>query len=454
MNDRARCRIAVVGCGHVGLVTAAGFAELGHSVVGIEIDRGRLSRLNQGVVPFREPALPELVREQMRHGRLAFTSSYTNGLKDANAVFLCVSTPSTVTGAADLTNVRAAVSSIAAVLAGRARQPVIANKSTSPIGTGETIEALLDRAYYASRAAPPPIVANPEFLREGQAVHDFRHPNRIVVGSEDDDAARFIASLYRGIRAPVLVTGLRSAELIKYVSNAYLATRISFVNEVARLCEAIGVDADLVLKGAGMDPRIGLGFFAPGIGYGGSCLPKDVAALCHTGECQGMPLRLLGAVQDVNTHQKKHAVNAIRRMLNGLEGRTIAVWGLTFKPGTDDVRESPAIDVVALLKNEGAEVRCFDPAFAGSASTVDGLALQHTPQAACIGADALAVLTDWPEFRQVSLDEVASLMAGRSLFDGRNLLNREAVERAGLVYCGIGRPIRTSRPARRVGVPA
>jgi len=441
MPDRSKCRISVVGCGHVGLVTAVGFAELGHYVTGIDIDRTRIRQLHEGKAPFREPQLEQLLQQNIASGRLQFTSSFERGLRYADAVFLCVSTPSTVTGAANLSHVRAAVTTIAAVLAGQGRQPVIANKSTSPIGTGETIEALLRRAFQSSRSDCPAIVSNPEFLREGHAMRDFLQPSRIVVGSDDQAAARFVANLYRGVHAPVLITGLRSAEMIKYVSNAYLATRVSFANEVSRLCEAIGVDSDEVLLGAGMDPRIGSQFFAPGVGYGGSCLPKDVAALAHTGDSHGSPMRLLSAVQEVNNHQRKHAVNALRRMLGGLEGRTVAVWGLAFKGGTDDVRESPAIDIIALLRNEGATVRCFDPAFTGE-SPLEGIAVCPTADEACDGTDALAILTDWPQFRQVDLERLRSRMAGRVIFDGRNMLNREAAEAAGFTYAGVGRPER------------
>lgn len=441
MPDTSKCRISVVGCGHVGLVTAAGFAELGHYVTGIDIDQSRVAAVQAGRAPFREPRLDELLKANIASGRLQFTTSFERGLKYADAIFLCVSTPSTATGAADLSHVRAAVTTIAAVLAGQRRQPVIANKSTSPIGTGETIDTLLRRAFQTSRSAAPAIVSNPEFLREGHGMRDFLQPSRIVVGSDDPAAARFVANLYRGVRAPVLITNLRSAEMIKYVSNAYLATRVSFANEVSRLCEAIGVDADEVLLGAGMDPRIGSQFFSPGAGYGGSCLPKDVAALAHTGDSHGTPMRLLSAVQEVNNHQRKHVVNSLRRMLGGLEGRTVAVWGLAFKGGTDDLRESPAIDVIALLRNEGATVRCFDPAFTNEAQ-VEGIALCGSAEEACQDADALAIVTDWPQFRQTDLARLRSRMSGRVIFDGRNMLERQAAEDAGFIYAGIGRPER------------
>lgn len=454
MSDRPRCRITVVGCGHVGLVTAAGLAELGHHVVGIDTDQVRVAGLHEGCAPFREPRIEDLLRSNLERGRLDFTTSYARGLRYADVVFLCVATPSTVTGAADLSNLRSSVTSLAAVLAQQRRQPIIANKSTAPIGTGETIEHLLRRAFLASRTEPPAIVSNPEFLREGHAVRDFFSPSRIVAGSDDPAAARFVANLYRGIQAPIVITGLRAAELIKYVSNAYLATRVSFVNEVARLCEVIGIDADEVLSGAGMDPRIGSDFFSPGVGYGGSCLPKDVAALAHSGDSHGTPMRLLSAVQEVNLHQRKHVVNTLRRMLGGLEGKTVACWGLAFKGGTDDLRESPAMDIVALLCNEGAVVRAFDPAFDPEDDILPGITLFSTAAEATDGADALAILTDWPQFRHADPADLRRRMAGRVVFDGRNMLSREPLEAAGLLYAGIGRPLRRESATAELGVPA
>lgn len=442
MHDRGSWNISVVGCGHVGLVTAAGLAKLGHHVTGIDCDETLIERLKWAELPFREPRLGQLLKSQMAAGRLQFTNSYDDGLASADAVFLCVSTPSTVTGAADLSNVRAAASSVAATLSRLRRRPYIVNKSTAPIGTGEMIAGLFERAFRDSGTPAPAVVSNPEFLREGHAVEDFLAPSRVIVGSEDGEAAEAVAGLFHLTQSPTLVTDLRSAEMIKYVSNAYLATRVSFANEVSRLCERLEIDADGVLAGAGMDPRIGTEFFAPGIGYGGSCLPKDVAALAHVGDSVGAAMRLLSAVQDVNNHQRKHVVNVLRSLMGGLEGCTVAAWGLTFKGGTDDIRESPAIDVVALLRNEGAQVRCYDPAFSYDQESVAGIELQASAEEACRGADALVVLTDWPQFRHVDLQKISRLMRGRTIFDGRNTLQRETAEAAGFTYVGIGRPLR------------
>jgi UDPglucose 6-dehydrogenase len=426
--------IAIVGCGHVGAISAACFTRLGHRVTGIDIDVAAIEGLCRGRSAVHEAGFEELLVEGICSGRLDFTSSFEDGLADAEVVFLCVSTPPTVTGAADLRNVRAAVKEIARALKGRAPLPVIVNKSTAPIGTGETIESIFMRSFEPSNSRPP-IVSNPEFLREGSAVADFFAPDRIVVGAEDRIAAEQVAALYSGIEAPVLLTDLRTAEMIKYVSNAFLATRVSFINEIARLCEAVAIDVEDVVKGVSLDSRIGSHYLRPGIGYGGSCLPKDVAALAHTGDSAGIAMRLLAAVQETNLSQRKHAVNCLRRLLGTLDGKRIAVWGGTFKGDTEDTRESPALDVIQLLRNEGAEIALYDPALTRIEPDLAPTALD-----AVEGADALAVLSDWPSFTEIPAFEIQRRMAGRVVFDGRNILSRKEVQDAGLTYYGVGRP--------------
>jgi UDPglucose 6-dehydrogenase len=334
--------------------------------------------------------------------------------------------------------VRRAVGQIAEVLASTRERPLIVNKSTSPIGTGETIEAILARTFVTERR--PVIVSNPEFLREGDGVHDFFHPQRIVVGAERKEDAERVAALYGSIEAPVILTDLRSAEMIKYVSNAFLATRVSFINEISRLCENLGVDVDIVAYGASLDPRIGSSYLNPGIGYGGSCLPKDVAALCHSGDSVGVTMRVLAAVQEVNVGQRKQAVNSIRKLLGPLEGATVAVWGVTFKAGSEDLRDSPAIDVVGLLRNEGAIVKVYDPSLNGEDSLPFADAICGSALEAAHDADCVALLTDWPEFAAVDITELSKTMRGRLVYDGRNMLNRADVERGGLAYYGVGRP--------------
>jgi UDPglucose 6-dehydrogenase len=439
-------RIAVVGCGHVGTVMAAALAELGHLVTGVDIDASLVAELNTGSLRFMEPNLQPLVQSNLHAARLSFTTSYAEALDGAGFVFLCVNTPSTTTGAADLRYVRRAVGQIAEVLAESEKQPLIVNKSTSPIGTGETIEAILARVFLSKKA--PVIVANPEFLREGHGVYDFFHPERIVVGAERREDAERVAALYAGLDAPLIVTDLRSAEMIKYVSNAFLATRVSFINEISRLCENLAVDVDVVAYGASLDPRIGASYFSPSIGYGGSCLPKDVAALCHSGDSLGVSMRVLNAVQEVNVGQRKHAVNSIRKLLGPLEGKTIGVWGVTFKGGSEDLRESPALDVISLLRNEGALVRVYDPSLSAQEDAVVGDLVCASALEAGTDADCVAVLTDWPELASVDLTALAKVMHGNLIYDGRNLLNVRDVEEAGLGYYGVGRASKSSNSVR------
>ncbi len=432
-------RVAVIGCGHVGLVIAAGLAALGHHVTGIDVNAELVDHLNGGRVDIQEPDLPDIVHGALEGGRLVFTSRYDEAIPRVEYIFLAVDTPQTLAGAADLRNIRAATHSIAANLNGTT--PIIINKSTSPIGTGETIEEILGAAITEQHRMPR-IVSNPEFLRQGSAVWDFFHPERTVVGSRSSDDARAVAALYAALPGEVIVTDLRTAEMIKYVANAFLATRVSFINEIARLCEHVGSNIDVVVEGISHDPRIGGHFFRPGIGYGGSCLPKDVAALRYIGETMGVSTPILSAVQEVNNVAKTSAVRRLRARLGPLEGRTIGVWGLTFKGGTEDTRDSPAMEVVALLRNEGVRVRAYDPAVAHDHGRVPAAfrpILCDEPIAAVAGADALAILTDWPAFREIDLEPVRIAMVGRVLFDGRNLLDRAAVEKAGFAYLGVGR---------------
>jgi UDPglucose 6-dehydrogenase len=425
---------------------AAGLAELGHEVYGLDRRAELVARLCNGDVPILEPGLTELVGKGLGEGRLSFTTSYEVAVVHAEFIFLAVDTPQTLAGAADLRNIRSATRSIAAALNGT--NPIIINKSTSPIGTGETIESILAEALH-NRQHRPRIASNPEFLRQGRAVEDFFNPDRIVVGARSAADAQAVARLYSALDSKVVITDLRTAEMIKYVANSFLATRVSFINEIARLCEHINVDVDTVIDGVSVDPRVGRHFFHPGIGFGGSCLPKDVAALRFIGEASGVATPVLQAVQEVNTAQRTSAVRKLRARLGGsLEGRVVGVWGLTFKAGTEDTRQSPAMDVVRLLQNDGATVHAYDPGVASDEHPDPELASIVCRSAidAARGADALAVLTDWPDFTTVPLDEVRAAMRGSVLFDGRNLLPREAAESAGFAYMGVGR---SATPHRR-----
>jgi UDPglucose 6-dehydrogenase len=429
-------RITVVGCGHVGLVMAAGFAHRGHAVTGLDRSPDLVAMLAAGTVPFHEAGLTELMHEGIASGRLRFTTTYAEAVPEAEIIFLTVDTPGTNGGAPDLRNIHSAATGIARSLNGTA--PIIVNKSTSPIGTGETIEAILRRDLTAAHKRPR-IVSNPEFLRQGHAVHDFFNPDRVVIGAQSETDAREIAALYDGLGGAVMITDLRTAEMIKYVANSFLAMRISFINEIAQLCEAVDVDIDAVVNGVGSDSRIGTQFLRPGIGYGGSCLPKDVAALRHMGDALGVATPVLSAVQQVNGTQPANAVRKLRLALGHVAGKVIGIWGLTFKGNTEDTRQSPAVDVVELLLDAGAQIRVYDPSLPRSLPEPLRRLTCADPLEAVAGADALAVLTDWPEFRAVSMEAVRLAMSGNVVLDGRNTLDRHAVQAIGLTYIGTGR---------------
>jgi UDPglucose 6-dehydrogenase len=426
-------------------------AKLGHEVVGLDVREELVEELRSGEVRILEQDLPELVRSGMTAGNLTFTTNYDHAIPEAEFIFIAVDTPPTIGGAADMRNLRIATRSIGASLNGFG--PIVVNKATAPIGTADTIQAILD-ATVGPDHAPARLVANPEFLRQGRAVYDFFNPDRIVVGSKSHEDALAVAGLYNGFLAEVVVTDLRTAEMIKYVSNSFLATRVSFINEVARLCEQIGVEVDQVIAGVALDERIGGHYLRPGIGYGGSCLPKDVAALRYIGETHGVATSLLGAVQEVNRSQKAQAVARLRSRLGPLDDRTIAVWGLSFKGGTEDLRDSPAMEVVNLLRNDGANVRLYDPALLADGSLVPHSLREfvlETPIDAACGADALAVLSDWDEFAQVPLADVRAVMRGSVIFDGRNVLDKASAEALGFSYMGVGRT--GTQPRRRRSDP-
>jgi UDPglucose 6-dehydrogenase len=438
-------RVTVIGCGHVGLIMSVGLAELGHDVSGLDVDAALVEQLQEGRPHIEEPELDRYLRSGLDSGRLRFTSRYDEVIGDATFIFLAVDTPQSLAGAANLKNIRAAMRGVVANLNGTS--PIIVNKSTSPIGTGETIESLASESLVNGHG-PVRIVSNPEFLRQGRAIEDFFRPDRIVVGSRSQEDAERVADLYAPLEAPTLMTDLRTAEMIKYVANSFLATRISFINEVARLCEQIGADIDTVIDGIAQDPRIGGHFFQPGIGFGGSCLPKDIAALRYIGEMFGVATPVLSAVQEVNVAQRTSAVRRLRARLGTLEGKRIGVWGLTFKGGTEDTRESPAVDVVELLLNEGAVIHAFDPSLALDPSRAPAsLRGRLSPSAleAVDDADAIAVLTDWPQFAHISLAEARTRMRGSILFDGRNIMSRAEAEASGFAYIGVGRVPSTYR---------
>jgi len=420
-------RVAVVGTGYVGMTTAVCLAHLGHDVVGADIDDERVRQLNEGEVPIVEAGIDTLLAEGLRSGRLRFSSDPATAVCGAEVVFVCVPTPEGTDGSADLSYIEAAAAQIAPCLDSEA---IVVNKSTVPVGSAKIVERVLQRPDVF-------VVSNPEFLREGSAVHDFLHPDRIVIGADERAAAIRVASLYLGIPAPVIVTDPASAETIKYAANAFLATKISFINAVAAVCEAVGADVDDVIAGVGFDKRIGEQFLRPGPGWGGSCFPKDSRALVRIAEDAGYDFELLKGVIVVNEQQIERIIGKIEQAAGGsVAGKVIGAWGLTFKARTDDLRESPSLAILSALSRKGAVVRAFDPTVKRQ---LPGIEVLLDPYAVCDGADVLAVLTEWDEFRWLDLDKVASLMVGHEIVDARNLLDRAAARRAGFGYQGVGR---------------
>ena len=430
-------RVGVIGSGYVGLTSAACLAHMGHDVVAADLDPERVARLNKGDVPILEEGLPRLVAEGLASRRLRFVVGAPNAAREAEVVFICVATPQGDDGAADLTFVEAAAREIAPVL-----KPgtVVINKSTMPVGSTRFVQRVLHEAA-GGQLDRVTVASNPEFLREGQAVRDFLNPDRIVVGCDDPEAAVKVSDLYRSMRAPVIVTDPASAEMIKYASNAFLATKISFVNAIANLCEAVDADVREVALGMGYDPRIGFQFLHPGPGYGGSCFPKDTAALLHMAHKHGYPFELLEGVIEVNRQQYARTVDKLRTAVGGdFADKVVGAWGLTFKADTDDLRDSPALHILRKVLEEGATVRAYDPA-AGERAT------EHLPSVevgsdayeVAEGADVLAVLTEWDEFRWKDFDRVRSAMRHPAIVDARNLLDPAALRRRGFSYVGIGR---------------
>ena len=427
--------VAVVGAGYVGLTTAACFARLGHDVRCADIDADRVARLSKGEIPILEEGMPGLVAEGLSIQRLRFVVGAAEAIRGAEFVFLCVGTPPGDDGSADLSAIEAVARDIAPLLEPGA---VVVNKSTVPVGTTRLVARWLAEA---GATHDTQVASNPEFLREGNAVRDFLQPQRIVIGCDDPAVAVRISELYRSVPAPIVVTDAASAEMIKQASNAFLATKISFINAVANVCEAVNADVRDVALGMGYDPRIGSDFLHPGPGFGGACLPKDTSALLRTAEEYGYDFSLLRGVLEVNDRQRDHVVDQIRAMAGGaLADRRIAVLGLTFKANTDDLRDSPALSIAAELVAAGATVCAFDPV-AGEAAgrEVPGLAVAADAYDACDGAEVLALLTEWDQFRWLDYSRVAAAMAEPRVVDARNLLDPAAMRRLGFRYQGVGR---------------
>jgi len=427
--------IAVVGVGYVGLVTSACFADLGNRVLALDIDESRIEGLKRGVMPIYEPGLEELVGRNVAAGRLSFTTSYREALPGVEFVFIAVGTPSGVDGEADLKYVREASISIAQAMS----EPlIVVNKSTVPVGTGDWVADII--ATHQPKPISFWVVSCPEFLREGSAILDFMNPARTVLGSLDHEAAEKVAQLHLALRAPIVMTDLRTAEMIKYASNAFLATKISFINEIANICEALGADVKEVAAGMGYDPRIGRHFLDAGLGYGGSCFPKDVNALAYMAVEQGRHPQLLQAVIDINADRRRILVEKTSEMLGDLSGATVGILGLTFKPNTDDLREAPALEVAERFRREGARVRAYDPVAMPRAATLHPeIEMAADPYALAEGCDALVVCTEWNEFKQLDLGKIKRAMRHPVVIDGRNIYDADQMEELGFRYRGVGR---------------
>ncbi len=427
----------MVGLGYVGLTTAACLADLGHDVIGVDIDVARITMLRRHRLPLYEPGLEELIERGARGGRLSFSGEIADALSSAEFVFLAVGTPPDRRGGADLTALKAAAKGIGQHLVDNV---VVVNKSTVPIGTGDLVSEIV-AASRPDEAITFSVVSNPEFLREGSAVNDFMHPDRIVLGGHDRNAAERVAELYRPLESPVLITNLYTAEMIKYASNAFLATKISFINEIARICEKLDADVSVVSEGMGMDGRIGADFLDAGVGFGGSCFPKDVRALARMAETMGYHPELLRTVMDINQDMRKLVVDRLEELLGGLRGQRIGILGLSYKPNTDDLREAPSIEIIRTLLRKGAVVQVYDPvAMANAKRVLDGGVVYATnAYGAARKVDGLAVLTEWNQFRSIDLKRLKLAMSRPVIVDGRNIWDPAKMRDLGFVYRGIGR---------------
>ena len=424
----------MVGAGYVGLTTAACLADLGNEISVVDIDEDKVRGLRRHRLPFYEPGLREVVERNARAGRLRFTTSYAEAIPGVEFAFIAVATPEGANGEADLSYVERAAACIAESLDGPL---IVVNKSTVPIGTGDIVSAVIERQTADYQVD---VVSNPEFLREGSALNDFMAPDRVVIGAHSRQAAEKVARLYEPLSAPTLIYNLYTAEMVKYASNAFLATRISFINEISRICERVDADAKLVAEGMGLDKRIGSQFLEAGIGYGGSCFPKDVKALSAIAEKYEYHPELLNAVMEINRDQRMLAVEKLRECLGTLRGQVIALLGLAFKPNTDDMREAPSIDITRALLRRGATVRGYDPAANARARTVmPDLECRNSAYAAARGADAVVVVTEWNEFKQLDLGRLKRVMRRPVMVDGRNVYDPDVMRKLGFVYRGIGR---------------
>jgi UDPglucose 6-dehydrogenase len=425
----------MIGVGYVGLVTGACLADLGNHVVCLNRSKEKAENLKKGVMPIYEPGLEEVVRRNYKAGRLDFTTNYQEAISEAELVFIAVGTPSGVDGEADLKHVQDAAENVARAMD---HPLIIVNKSTVPIGTGDWVANIVEKNKNADVAFS--VVSNPEFLREGSAVYDFMNPDRVVLGSLNRQAAEAVAQLYFPLQCPIIITDLRTAEMIKYASNAFLATRISFINEISSICERLGADVKDVARGMGYDKRIGPAFLEAGVGWGGSCFPKDVRALAHMATIHGCHPQLLRAVMEINRDQRVKVLQKLREILGSLDGKEIGILGLSFKPNTDDMREAPSIEIIRLLRNEGVLIKVYDPvAMDVARGILKDITYCRDPYEVAQGSDALVVVTEWNEFKQLNMVRIKGAMRQPVLIDGRNIYQPAEMKSLGFTYRGMGR---------------
>ncbi len=424
--------IAVVGTGYVGLVVGACLADLGNRVICVDVDEKKIEMLKRGESPIYEPGLDELLERNIGKQRLSFTTDIERAVKESSIIFIAVGTPQGKNGKADLKYVKQAAESIGKAMNG---EKIIVNKSTVPIGTGKMVEKIIGQHFKGKFH----VVSNPEFLREGSAINDFLQPDRIVIGNSDKKAAKKMEELYRPLNAKILFTDVESAELIKYASNAFLATKISFINEIAKLCDKVKADVQMVAKGVGLDKRIGPYFLRAGCGWGGSCFPKDVSALIEIGKQFGVEFLIPKAAEEVNKQQKFLPVKKAEKLLGSLKGKTITVLGLAFKPGTDDMREAPSIEIIRELLKKGAKVNAFDPIAEKEARKIfPSINYFDSVYSALEDSDAVLLITEWNEFKEMDFEKVKKTMNKPIIIDGRNIYDRKTLEKAGFKYEGIG----------------
>ena len=427
--------ISIIGSGYVGLVTGTCFAELGNKVICADNNAKKIAGLKKGIIPIYEPGLEELIKNNLKKKRLIFTSSIKEAVKGSEVIFIAVGTPPLENGEADLTGIENVARNIAINMTG---YRLIVEKSTVPVETGEWVRHTISN--HVRHKVKFDVASNPEFLREGSAINDFMHPDRIVIGVESKKAKEILVNLYKPLNAPLVITNIKSAELIKHASNAFLATKISYINAISRICDTVGADIREVAEGMGLDKRIGQAFLNAGIGYGGSCFPKDLDAFITITGQLGYDFELLKAVKHINEEQKNFILKKVKDVLWIIKDKTIGVLGLSFKPNTDDIRNAPSIDLIKALEAEGAKIRAYDPQAAGKAKDIlHRVVFCKDPYEACKGSDCLLIATEWDEFKQLNLAKVKKLLKRPLIVDGRNMYEPKTMEKLGFTYFGVGR---------------